>query len=40
MVWGGNTNADSGYNIDYGYIRLHQAVLRSVTKDIYLGFWL
>ena len=34
---GGNTNADSGYNIDYGYLRLHQAILRSVTPDLYLG---
>ena len=34
---GGNTSADSGYNIDYGYIRLHQAILRTVAKDIYLG---
>ena len=34
---GGNTSADSGYNIDYGYLRLHQAILRSVTKDLYLG---
>ena len=34
---GGNSSADSGYNIDYGYIRLHQAILRSVTKDLYLG---
>jgi hypothetical protein len=34
---GGNTNADSGYNIDYGYLRLHQAILRSVTKDLYVG---
>lgn len=34
---GGNSNADSGYNIDYGYLRLHQAILRSVAKDFYLG---
>ena len=34
---GGNTNADSGYNIDYGYLRLHQAILRSVMKDLYVG---
>jgi len=34
---GGNTNADSGYNIDYGYLRLHQAILRSITRDLYLG---
>ena len=34
---GGNTSADSGYNIDYGYLRLHQAILRTITKDFYLG---
>lgn len=34
---GGNTPADSGYNIYYGYLRLHQAILRSVTKDLYVG---
>lgn len=34
---GGNTSADSGYNIAYGYLRLHQAILRSVTPDLYLG---
>jgi hypothetical protein len=34
---GGNTNADSGYNIDYGYLRLHQAILRSITRDLYIG---
>lgn len=34
---GGNTAADSGYNIDYGYLRLHQAILRTVARDLYLG---
>ena len=34
---GGNTSADSGYNIDYGYLRLHQAILQHVAKDLYLG---
>jgi hypothetical protein len=34
---GGNTSADSGYNIDYGYLRLHQAILRTVAQDLYLG---
>lgn len=34
---GGNSNADSGYNIDYGYLRVHQAVLRHVAKNLYLG---
>jgi outer membrane protein assembly factor BamA len=34
---GGNTSSDSGYNINYSYIRLHQAVLRAVGKDLYVG---
>ncbi|HWB93309.1 MAG TPA: hypothetical protein VG605_15715 [Puia sp.] len=34
---GGNTSSDSGYNIDYGYLRLHQAILRTVAKDLYVG---
>jgi len=34
---GGNTPADSGYNIYYGYLRLHQAILRSITRDLYVG---
>lgn len=34
---GGNSPPDSGYNIDYTYLRLHQAILQKVTRDIYLG---
>ena len=34
---GGNTSADSGYNIDYGYLRLHQAILKTIAHDLYLG---
>jgi len=34
---GGNTEADSGYNIDYGYLRLHQAILKTISKDLYVG---
>ena len=34
---GGNTAADSGYNIDFGYLRLHQAILKTIAKDLYLG---
>jgi hypothetical protein len=34
---GGNTTADSGYNIDYGYLRLHQAIMKTIAKDFYLG---
>ena len=37
---GGNTPVDSADNIDYGYLRLHQAVLRTLGKNLYggLGF--
>ena len=37
---GGNTPVDSADNIDYGYLRLHQAVLRCLSKNLYggLGF--
>jgi hypothetical protein len=34
---GGNTPADSGYNIDYGYLRLHQAILRTLATNLYGG---
>jgi outer membrane protein assembly factor BamA len=34
---GGNTSTDSGYNINYGYLRLHQAILKTVARDLYLG---
>jgi hypothetical protein len=34
---GGNTPADSGYNIDYGYLRLHQAILRALATNLYGG---
>jgi hypothetical protein len=34
---GGNTIADSGYSIDYSYLRFHQAIMRSVARDFYLG---
>ena len=34
---GGNTSSDSGYNINYGYLRLHQAILRTVARDLYVG---
>jgi hypothetical protein len=37
---GGNTPVDSADNIDYGYLRLHQAILRSLGRNLYggLGF--
>jgi hypothetical protein len=34
---GGNTSADTGYSIDYSYIRLHQAILKTIGKDLYVG---
>ncbi len=34
---GGNTATDSGYNIDYTYLRLHQAVMKTISRDLYLG---
>ncbi len=34
---GGNTKQDSSYNIDYSYIKLHQAVLRKIGTDLYAG---
>ena len=34
---GGNTATDSGYNIDYTYLRFHQAIMKTVARDFYLG---
>lgn len=34
---GGNTATDSGYNIDYTYLRFHQAIMKTIAKDFYLG---
>jgi hypothetical protein len=34
---GGHTQQDSSYNIDYSYIKLHQALLRNIGKDLYIG---
>ena len=34
---GGNALADSGDNIDYGYLRLHQAILRTIGRNFYAG---
>ncbi|MDP4151524.1 MAG: hypothetical protein Q8927_00200 [Bacteroidota bacterium] len=34
---GGNTSADTGYSIDYSYVRLHQAILKTIGKDLYAG---
>jgi hypothetical protein len=34
---GGDTKQDDAYNLDYSYIKLHQAVLRKIGKDLYAG---
>lgn len=34
---GGNTPADSADNIDFGYLRLHQAILRAIGRNLYGG---
>jgi outer membrane protein assembly factor BamA len=34
---GGHTQQDSFYNVDYSYIKLHQAVLKKITTDLYGG---
>ncbi len=34
---GGYTQQDSSYNLDYSYVKLHQAVLRKVATDFYIG---
>jgi hypothetical protein len=34
---GGHTQQDSFYNVDYSYIKLHQAVLKKIGTDLYAG---
>ncbi len=34
---GGHTKQDSGYNLDYSYIKLHQAVLKKFATQFYMG---
>src|SRR5664279_2791293 len=34
---GGYTQQDSSYNLDYSYIKLHQAVLKKIARDLYAG---
>jgi outer membrane protein assembly factor BamA len=34
---GGHTRQDSFYNVDYSYIKLHQAVLKKIGADLYAG---
>jgi outer membrane protein assembly factor BamA len=34
---GGETQQDSSYTLDYNYIKLHQAILRKISRDLYGG---
>jgi outer membrane protein assembly factor BamA len=34
---GGGTTLDDGYYINYHYLRLHQSIYRTISKNIYLG---
>ena len=34
---GGHTNAADGYTIDYLYLKLHQAIVRKLSSNFYLG---
>jgi hypothetical protein len=34
---GGQTKQDSGYNLDYSYIKLHQAILKKLATKFYAG---
>jgi outer membrane protein assembly factor BamA len=34
---GGYTQQDSSYQLDYNYVKLHQALLRKIAKDLYAG---
>jgi len=34
---GGHTQQDSSYNVDYSYIKLHQAILKKISTDLYAG---
>jgi hypothetical protein len=34
---GGRSQLDSGYNLDYSYIKLHQSILKKITTDFYAG---
>jgi hypothetical protein len=34
---GGHTQQDSFYNVDYSYIKLHQAILKKISTDLYAG---
>ncbi len=34
---GGHTQQDSFYNVDYSYIKLHQAILKKIVSNLYAG---
>jgi outer membrane protein assembly factor BamA len=34
---GGHTQQDSSYNLDYSYLKLHQAILGKIGRDLYAG---
>jgi hypothetical protein len=34
---GGHTQQDSFYNVDYSYIKLHQAILKKIAPNLYAG---
>jgi len=34
---GGRSNINNGYTIDFSYIKIHQTVLKSITKDLFAG---
>ena len=34
---GGHSNIDSGYTVDYTYVRIYQSVLRAIGKNLYAG---
>ena len=34
---GGHTELSNGYTIDFSYLKLHQSIVREVTKDLLLG---
>jgi hypothetical protein len=35
---GGHTHIEDGYTIDFFYLKLHQALLRKMSKNFYFGF--
>lgn len=35
---GGHSNINNGYTIDFNYVKLHQTLMRKISKDFYAGF--